>query len=135
MTIPSQFAFWLNLSERDGRGGVSSEPPAINRGRKRMMRLNMPLDPEAGDWTAGVWAARLRASPDAPGEPLASFAVEVGTPAGGLTPIYLELEAATTLPAADPVLGIAEVFLEVTYTIAGIEETIVSTRQLVSGVI
>jgi hypothetical protein len=137
MTIPSQFAGWLSVSERDGLGGKSAEPPAIRRGRKLTMKLNLPLDPAFGDWTLGTFAARLRAAPGAEGSPLASYDCTIGTPAGGVTPIEMVLEAAdqSGLPASDPASGLVELFLDVTYTIAGTEETLISTRQLVVEVV
>lgn len=137
MSYPSQFSEWLSLSSRDGRGGMSAEPPAIQRGRKLTMRLSLPVDPVFGDWTAGTFAARLRAAPDASGAALAAYTPTVGTPAGGLTNVDFELagSASSTLPADSDGDGITEVFLEITYTVASNETALVSTRQLVSGVI
>jgi hypothetical protein len=134
---PSEFAQWLAIADRDGRGALKAEPPAISRGRKRIMRLALAADPLLGDWTAGTFAVRLRAAPGAGGSPLASYDVTVGTPSGGTTPIDLELSAAAQsgFPASDPAIGIVELFLEVTYTIAGVEHTLISTRQLVVEVI
>lgn len=138
MSIPSQFASWLAVAERDGQGGRSAEPPAINRGRARAMRLNLPIDADYGDWTDGEFSAVLRASPGAEGDPLATYAVSTGTPASGLTPVDFVLaeDAQSGLPDVDPASGLAELFLEVVFTPTGGDaDTIVSTRQLVRGVI
>jgi hypothetical protein len=138
MTIPSQFASWLAVAERDGQGGTSAEPPAINRGRTRIMKLALPASDTYSDWTGGTFAARLRAAPGAAGDPLASYSCSIGTPAGGVTPITLTLDDAAqgSLPAADPATGLAEVFLEVVFTpTAGDPDTIMSVRQLVRSVI
>lgn len=138
MSIPSQFANWLAVAERDGQGGLSSEPPAINRGRERVAVLALAAHEEFGDWTGGTFAARLRAAPDAGGAALATYTCTTGTPAGGVTPVTLLLAAGAqgSLPAGNPETGLAEVFLEVTFTPdGGAAQTLVSTRQLVRGVI
>jgi len=137
MTIPSQFAIWLAVAERDGHGGAAAEPPAISRGRKLEMQLSLAADPVLGNWTTGSFAARLHASPGASGDPLAEYDCTTGTPAGGMTPVALVLAAADQddLPPANAATGLAEVFLEVVYTFGADEKTIISTRQLVREVI
>jgi hypothetical protein len=138
MTIPSQFAGWLAVAERDGQGGLSAEPPAINRGRTRIMVLSLPTSDVYGTWTGGTFAARLRAAPGAVGDPLASYTCVIGTPASGVTPITLTLDdtAQASLPGADPATGLAEAFLEVVFTpTAGDPDTLISTRQLIRSVI
>lgn len=138
MSIPSQFANWLAVSERDGRGGLSSEPPAIERGRALAMKLNLSAHPDYGNWTGGTFAARLRAAPGAAGSPLATYACTIGTPAGGVTPVDLVLgaSASAALPAPPAAEALGEVFLEVTFTPSGGSEiAILSTRQLVKGTV
>lgn len=134
MTIPSQFASWLALAARDGEGGLAAEPPAITRGEALSLRLNLPTHPEFEDWTGGVFSAVLRASPGAPGDPLASYECSIGTPASGVTPIALLLtvDAQADLPDGNSANGLSEVFLAVRFTPAGgLAETIISTRQMV----
>lgn len=136
--MQSQFPEWLSIAARDGRGGLAAEPPAIQRGRTRVMVLNLPVHADFGDWTSGTFAADLRLSPDAQGSPAASYTCVTGTPAGGLTPVTLTLEGGDQagLPADGNADGVAELFLEVTYTdFGGDEEAILSTRQLVTGAI
>lgn len=138
MTIPTQFANWLAVADRDGRGGLSAEFPSISRGRTRVVILSLGADTTYGDWTSGTFAARLRASPDAGGAALATYTCVTGTPSGGVTPITLTLEdtAQGSLPANNPEEGVIELYLEVVYTPTGGDPiTIISTRQLVSGVI
>lgn len=138
MSIASQFANWLAVAERDGKGGASAEPPAIDRGRGFVMFANLAAHPDFGDWTVGTFAARLRAAPDAGGSPLATYTCTTGTPAGGVTRVTLSLPVAaqTGLPAGDPATGLAELFLDLVFTPTGLDPvTIISTRQLVRGVI
>lgn len=138
MSILSQFANWLAVSERDGKGGAPAEPPAIERGRARAMTLNLSSHLDFGDWTDGTFAARLRASPGAAGSPLATYACTIGTPAGGVTPVDLVLSASASaaLPAPPPGEQVGELFLEVTFTPSGgVEDAILSTRQLVKGTV
>lgn len=132
MTIPTQFAHWLSVAQRDGEGGTSAEPPAIVRGRTRAMTLNLPTSATHGDWTGGVFAATLRASPGA--SVVATYSATTGTPAGGLTPVTLVLEPANQsgIPATDINEKVIELFLDVAYTPSGgSADTIISTRQLV----
>lgn len=136
MTFPSQFSEWLMLAERDGLGGIAAEPPAIVRGQPRKMVINLPADPEFGNWTSGAFAARLRSSPGAADPVLASYTVTVGTPASGLTPVSLVLSqassAALPAPPVDP--GWSELFFALTFTPSGgVEETIIATRQLIKA--
>jgi hypothetical protein len=138
MTIPSQFANWLAVSARDGRGGLQSEPPAIQRGRALSMELSLAAHPFYGNWTAGTFTADLRAAPGASGSALAVYTCTTGTPAGGLTPVTLVLSAvdSAALPTPPATEQLGEVFLEVTYTpTGGSENAILSTRQLVGGII
>jgi hypothetical protein len=138
MTIPSQFANWLAVSQRDGRGGLQSEPPAIQLGRALTLELGFAAHPFYGNWTSGTFTADLRAAPGASGDPLASYTCSIGTPADGVTPITLALseEDSAALPAPPAAEQLGEIFLEVTYTpTGGTENAILSTRQLVGGVI
>lgn len=137
-TIPSQFASWLAVAERDGLGGMSAEPPAISRGRAFILFANVAAHPDYGDWTAGAFTARLRAAPDAGGAALATFTCTTGTPSGGVTRVTLSLpvSAQGLIPAGDAATGLAELFLELVFTpTAGDAFTVLSTRQLVRGVV
>lgn len=133
-TFPSQFAGWLAVADRDGLGGASAEPPAIQRGERHDLALLLPLDDDFGDWTAGTFSARLRAAPGAAGDPLAEYTCTTGTPASGVTAIsmVLEPEDQGDLPATPVATGLGEVFLQISYTIGGDEKTLVSTRVLIA---
>lgn len=133
MKIPSQFAGWLALAERDGRGGLAGEPPAIMLGEPLVLRVMMPQSATFGNWTSGTFTAVLRASPGAGGAPLANYSCTTGTPSGGFTPVTLALDTAAQsgipAPPADQAYG--ELFLGLHFTpAAGATETIRSTRQL-----
>lgn len=135
--MDTQLPDWLAQSSRDGRGGLSAEPQAINRGRTCVFVLNLSTSDDYGDWTGGAFAADLRLLPDAAGAALASYTASIGTPAGGITPVTFTLDntAQSGLPA-DEGTGLVELFLEVTYTPSGGDEyTLISTRQMVSGVV
>lgn len=135
--MQTQFPAWLAQAARDGRGGLESEPQAINRGRTCVFVLNLSTSADYGDWTTGTFAADLKAAPDAGGAALASYTPVTGTPAGGVTPITFTLDGADQggLPA-DADDGLVELFLEITFTPTGGDEfTVVTTRQMVSGVI
>ena len=132
MTIPSQFASWLAVAERDGEGGLKAEPPAIVRGRTRAMRLSLPVHQTYGDYSLGTFAAVLRAAPG--GSALATYAVTPESVTGGERPLLLVLEPAAQsgLPASDPNQKLIELFLDITFTPSGgTADTVVSTRQLV----
>lgn len=138
MTIPSQFANWLAVAERDGRGGLKAEPPALPRGRAQAFTLDLAPDDDFGDWTNGVFTAFGRAAPDAPGAPLLVFNCSVGTPAGDVTPVTLSI-AASGYSLAPPDLdgdGVVELLVELLFTpTGGTAVPIISTRILVVGVI
>lgn len=134
MTIPSQFASWLAVAERDGQGGLSAEPAAIIRGQTRSFTIHLPAHEIYGDYTDGVFAAPLRASPGASGAALAEYVCTIGAPVASLTPITLVLlgSAQTLLPVSDISTGLCEVFLSLDYTPpAGSKDSLISTRQLV----
>lgn len=135
--MDTQLPDWMAQASRDGRGGLIAEPQAINRGRTCVFVLNLNESDEYGDWTSGTFAADLRLLPDAGGTALASYSASVGTPAAGVTPVTFTLDdaAQSGLPADDG-NGLVELFMEITFTPSGGDEaTIVSTRQMVSGVV
>lgn len=136
--MQTQFPLWLAQADRDGRGGLAAEPPAISRGRTCVFNLNLSASTEYGDWTGGAFAAVLRAAPDAGGTALAEYTPSIGTPAGGVTPVSFTLDAGDqgSLPAGGVDTGLAELFMEITFTpTGGAEFPVVSTRQLVAGAI
>lgn len=70
--MAGQWDTWLAAQRAAGKGGVVL-PVAASRGRKLVLPIVIP-----GDRTADTLAGRVRASPDATGSPLATFAI--GTP-------------------------------------------------------
>lgn len=137
-TPPTQFPDLMAVAARDGEGGLAVEPPAITRGEDFAMTLALPASTAFGDWTSGAFAAVLRASPGAAGDPLATYSITVGTPASGVTPVTFTLLAANQsgLPAVSAATGLAEVFLGIRYTPSGgSAETIITTRQMIKGAI
>ena len=138
MSYPTQFPEWITLAARDGRGGLSAEPPAISRGRASAVVLSLNTHPDYGNWTGGTFAAVARSSTDAVGPALLTFACETGTPAGGVTPVTMSIGAGDqgAVPADADGDGVTELLFEVTYTPpAGSADTILSSRILVVGVV
>lgn len=137
MTYPTKWAQWLAVAARDERGGLSAEPVSISRGRECKFTVNLPTSTEFGDWSAGQFTCDLRSSPDAEGEPLASYTVTPGIVGNGSRPITFKLGGADQagLPASDE-SGLAEVLLEITFTPSGGDErSLIATRQMVSGAV
>ncbi len=138
MTNPSQFPDILTIAERDGEGGWKAEPPSFVKGEPVTMSLGLPADEEFGDWTGGTFDAVLRAAPGAAGDPLATFAIEVGTPVSGSTPVtfYLAGDEQGDLPAAPANNQLAELFMAVGFTPTGGErKTRITTRIMMRGAI
>jgi hypothetical protein len=138
MSIPPQFPEWLRQLANDGRGGTNAEMPSISRGRAYFATVSLGEHPTLGDYTSGSFAMVARLSPDAQGDPVATFTCTIGTPSGGLTPVVISLPVAaqSDLPAGDPETGLAEILYELTYTLSGVTyPPILGGRMLVAGAI
>jgi hypothetical protein len=135
-SIPSQFASWLAVAERDGRGGPSAQPPSIVRGYSRAFLMSLETHPTFDDWTDGEFVAEIKASPDAPDPVLASFTVDVGTPAGGFTPVTFTLlpENQTGLPEDTANTGVIELLFQINFVpTSGEPFPLVQTNIFVTG--
>ena len=86
--MKSRWEAWLRELARSGKGGVTLD--AASRGRKYVLTINLP-----GDYTAATLAGRVRSSPDAPGDPLATFAIGTPSLAAGVTSFECTLAAGT----------------------------------------
>ena len=86
--MKSRWDAWLRELARSGKGGVTLD--AASRGRTYVLTINLP-----GDYTAATLAGRVRSSPDAPGDPLATFAIGTPSLAAGRYRLFCSLQAGT----------------------------------------
>lgn len=135
MSSNPQFAAYLAVAARDGRGGADASPPSINRGFARAFKVNLGAEPEVGDWTQGTFSAQLTASPEDGAAVLATYTASAVSVSGDLSTVTFSLAGGAhgSLPAADDDL-LAEVWLKVIYTSpAGAQTVIIDTFQEVVG--
>lgn len=135
--MTTQFDGWLRQLALDGRGGSDLQIPAISRGRAHTLDFSLSSHPALGDWTAGSFSMNVRLSPDAPGAATASYVCTTGTPAGGLTTVSCTLAAAgqSGLPTDGNADGLAVVYYELVYTVAGVDYLIVGGAIPIMGAV
>lgn len=75
--MATQFDVWLREQARTEKGGVVLA--AASRGRKYTLPINLPAS-----YQGATLAGRVRAAPDATGDPLATFAVSSPVVAAGV---------------------------------------------------
>jgi len=121
--MTTQYDGWLRQLALDGRGGSDLQIPAISRGRAQTLDFSLSAHTILGDWTAGSFSMNVRLSPDASGAPAASYTCTTGTPAGGVTTVSCTVACAdqSGLPSDGNADGLAVVYYELEYTVAGVD--------------
>lgn len=111
----TQFDEWLRQLAAAQKGGVTF--PAATRGRQWLQNIILP-----GDWTGYDMKAQVRLYPDAPGDPLATCAVNGPYLVDGDTTFQLRLDAASapnstgSLPADSELEGIVQFAIDILLT-------------------
>lgn len=115
--MASQWSTWLQYHAAAGKGGVTLAAASRDRIHKLIFNLT-------GDWTGATLRGQLRASPDAPGSPLAEYAISGPVVAGGVTTFTCRLEPAdfVGIPADSDLDGVEELPFDFLLTPSGGEE-------------
>lgn len=128
--MASRFDTWLRELKRSGKGGVVLD--AARRGSIYQLIINFP-----GDRTADTLRGQVRESPDAPGDPLASFSVSAGTYDGtaDVTTFVAAIGAVATagLPEDGDLDGVAEFAVDFLIDDGDIEELLFGAALPVAG--